>query len=306
MKYRMLVLGQVEPQEFDSASLLRDFELEFFEAFYEEHHENCAYSFQHICVALHLLYLGFAHDEFRDAPYADKLHVAYALFAHLLNRDIGEQTDGGRHGYLMEMMLADPRGPERIYVPALKSAADSILSKYFDIASRSSAVVSVANDVLRIFPLYCEDHTAGILCDVEVFVRRSLLLTAELNLHTYYFKSMFPLMKQLWTHRYDVSTKPDIRHTHKVTEQIMVLQAQIAEANMKIKALRDQCSHPAQMLHVDFKADTGNYDPSEDRREKIETCHACGLRMIYVARRSGFSSEYKLESTSHVSLPVEA
>lgn len=59
----------------------------------------------------------------------------------------------------------------------------------------------------------------------------------------------------------------------KVIEQI---DKQITELQKKKEAIQNECSHPLSALEINYRSDTGNYDPSSDKYWKDMDCGLCG------------------------------
>lgn len=62
----------------------------------------------------------------------------------------------------------------------------------------------------------------------------------------------------------------------KPINQVKKLQNKIAVCYSKIKDIQDACEHPLDDVEKEWRADTGNYDPTCDRSWVELQCKVCG------------------------------
>lgn len=60
-----------------------------------------------------------------------------------------------------------------------------------------------------------------------------------------------------------------------MNKEIIKLRNQISKNLGKIMDIQAGCPHPIEHLYVEYKSDTGNYDPSEDSYWKECHCKWC-------------------------------
>lgn len=79
--------------------------------------------------------------------------------------------------------------------------------------------------------------------------------------------------------------------TNKLLPEVQTIYGILAAANATLHHIQEMCEHPAETLRKEYKANTGNYDPSSDKYWVEFWCELCNKQWSADAN----TEEYKRE-----------